>query len=92
MKWSMAGKGCEEAGVRTVHVFLGPLGDGAYDHDVDCVKGEQGLTIPVGSGTRTMVLKGFGNEVTKYWLTVDIDVPSGGGDLGTFSLEPYQNP
>jgi hypothetical protein len=89
----MNGLSCAEAGVKTVHVFLGPLGPGSYDYDIDCELGERGVElIGVAPGAHRMVLKGFGGERTRYWLAAEIDLPAAGADLGLVELEPYVEP
>jgi hypothetical protein len=95
MRWSMAGQPCDQAGVRTVHVFIGDLGPGSYDRDIDCAVGEEapGLRMfGLAPGRHTFVIKGFGNEVMKFWHTGEIDIPAGPADLGVIDLETYVGP
>jgi hypothetical protein len=96
LRWSFGadGIGCAEAGIRTVHVFVGPLGDrGSYDQEVRCELGEAGLEMyGVRGEGRILVLKGLASDAVHYWLTTEIDVPGPGADLGHFVLEPYTPP
>jgi hypothetical protein len=93
MTWSLSGTTCADAKVGTVHVFLGPLGDGAYDRDIRCELGEgDGAFLPgLKPGRYVLVLKGFGEERLKFRLMTEIDVDES-GRLGPLVLEPYTAP
>jgi hypothetical protein len=95
--WSFgaAELGCAEAGVQTVHVFVGPLApSGSYDHEVECEVGERGLRLEgVSAGPHVIVLKGLARDQVLFELTRDLEVPAGGDvDLGTFTLDEYTPP
>ena len=65
LHWSLGGQSCKEAGVKTVRVFLGPLGPGSFDRDIECAIGtsKAGAELDgVSAGRYTLVLKGFGGE------------------------------
>jgi hypothetical protein len=93
LSWSFAGAGCDASGVRTVHVFIGPLApSGSYDQELRCEAGE---TSPVAlrgvaPGRHILVLKGLARDKVIYTLTEEIDV--GASDLGRFDLVPYSPP
>lgn len=96
MRWSFGASAltCQEAGVATVHVHVGPLSpSGSYDHEVRCSVGEgEGVTLlGVAPGRHTLVLKALSADRILYDLRQNIDVPAG-GDLGTFVLAPYEMP
>ena len=93
LSWSFAGQGCVASGVRTVHVFVGPLAPtGFYDQELRCEAGE---TTPVSlhgvaPGRHTLVLKGLARDKVIYTLTQEIEV--GPQALGRFDLVPYAPP
>jgi hypothetical protein len=94
LSWSFGapGVGCDASGVRTVHVFIGPLApSGFYDQELRCKAGETGVTLHgVSPGRHVLVLKGLAQDKVLYTLTQDLDVRP--GDLGTFVLGPYAPP
>jgi hypothetical protein len=81
VKWRFDGLTCAEAGVQTVHVFIGPLApEGSYDHEVECEVGQKpdGLKMEgVAPGPHTVVLKGLAADRVLYEITVDLEVPDG---------------
>lgn len=89
LRWAFGnGLRCDEAGVRYVHVFLGPLGPGSYDRQVRCQEGEDDglLLFDVAAGPHPFVLKGLSLadddsvEMT-YFLAGEIVIPDGNGTL-----------
>jgi hypothetical protein len=97
VRWSFGAQqlGCQEAGVQTVHVFVGPLApSGSYDHEVECKAGEAGLRLEgVSAGPHVLVLKGLARDQVLFELTKQIDVPSEDEvDLGSFNLDEYTPP
>lgn len=96
VKWRFDGLSCAEAGVQTVHVFVGPLApEGSYDHEVECAVGQQpeGLKMEgVAPGAHTVVLKGLAADRVLYELTLDLEVPDGDaaslGELNLSRMEP----
>jgi hypothetical protein len=89
--WTFQGLGCEEAGVQTVHVFIGPLEPtGSYDREVQCSAGEgKGLRARgVATGRHVVVLKGLAHDHVLYELTQEMDMSSG-MDLGRLDLPAY---
>jgi|SoiMethySBSTD1v2_1073268.scaffolds.fasta_scaffold27771_4 hypothetical protein len=93
LSWSFAGLGCDDSGVRTVHVFIGPLApSGFYDQELRCEAGE-GKAVAlrgVAPGRHTLVLKGLARDKVIYTLTEEIEV--GTPEMGRFDLVPYAPP
>jgi hypothetical protein len=85
--------GCGEAGVQTVHVFVGPLAPtGSYDHEVECGVGEDGLEVSgVEPGRHVLVVKGLARDRVLFALETEVDVEEG-GDLGIVVVPPYTPP
>lgn len=95
LRWSFGspGRSCREAGVQTVHVFVGPLApQGIYDHEIDCTYGESGVRLEnIGTGSHTLVLKAVAAGRLRYALTQEILVAEN-ADLGERVLPPYVPP
>lgn len=99
LRWAFdaAAVSCAEAGVQTVHVFIGPLAPaGAYDHEIDCSVGESepgAYLRGVAPGPHVLVLKGLARDRVHFSLQQEIVVPAGTTvDLGTFVLPEYVPP
>ncbi len=85
---------CADAGVQTVHVFIGPLGaSGFYDREVRCEEGDAPASLRlrgIAPGRRQLVLKGLAQDKTLFYLETEIDVPvEDGASLGRFQVPPY---
>lgn len=97
IKWTFEGLSCAEAGVQTVHVFVGPLApEGSYDHEVECEAGQKGEGLKmegVSPGPHVVVLKGLAADRVLYKIEQDMDVPDGeNASLGELSLPRMQPP
>jgi hypothetical protein len=93
LSWSFAGQGCAGSGVRTVHVFIGPLApSGSYDQELRCEAGEAAPVAlrGVAPGRHVLVLKALARDKVLYTLTEEIEID--GPDLGRFDLGPYTPP
>jgi hypothetical protein len=76
---------CDEAGVATVHVFVGPLTpSGSYDREIRCTAGEwPGVPLlGIAPGRHVLVVKGLARDHVRFFLEREVNVRFG-DDLGT---------
>lgn len=79
---------CDEAGVATVHVFVGPLApNGSYDHEIRCSAGERpGVPLlGIAPGRHVLVIKGLAHDHVRFFLEREVNVRTG-DDLGTIDV------